>query len=56
VFSVKANRSPDIILNADVHDDNVYTRCLDCDEELQADLKSRFIMVKLTSMNLKAVA
>lgn len=38
MFYVKANLSPDVTLIAEVHSDNIYTRCPDCGEELQIDL------------------
>ena len=38
MFYVKAKLSPDVILIAKVRNDNIYTRCPDCGEELHIDL------------------
>jgi len=38
MFYVKAKLSPDVILIAKVRNDNIYTRCPDCGEELPVDL------------------
>jgi hypothetical protein len=38
MFYVKANLSPDVTIITEVHDDNIYTRCKDCGEEMEVDL------------------
>ncbi len=38
MFYIKANLSPDVTLIAEVQNDNIYTRCRDCGEELLVDL------------------